>query len=222
MSVDRNPMREALPRLSAMLFAPAAATRDLGTRQVLSLGAVVFTGYFILSAVALPFGLKLLGPDDASLRPSWGAIGALLILQTVVTATMLSARWLFVAYVVWAFASAWGRSVPFIVGVGVVVLAEAPRLLENAFTLALIVLRSSPIESALDLRPPIGLNLFFAGLSPLMDAILNQVNLFQCWSVVLLGLGVKSVFRTTATAALLLASGLWLVGLSVRFSFAGS
>jgi hypothetical protein len=214
-----EPPREAFLRLSAMLYAPSAATVGLGAREVFSAAIVVFLGYLLLSVAALPLGLKALGAGEAAIRPSPTSIAALVALQATITTALLCLRWLFVAYVVWAFASAWGKPASFVAGLGVVVLAETPRLLENAFILTLIVLRRSPVQSTLDLRPPIGVNLYLDGLSLRMDALLNQLNVFELWHVAVLALGIRSVFHTSTGAALLLASGLWLMGLVIQVAF---
>lgn len=77
-------------------------------------------------------------------------------------------------------------------------------------------LKGDDIQSAQELQPPLGLDIFFGGLKGVPYAILNFFSIFEIWFIVVLGLGLASLARTSKTKAFLAITPAWLVPLLLR------
>lgn len=224
-AVDATPRRSnapaafALVRLVRMFYSPATATSGLQAREVLFAGLTVIALYTAVAALALPYAFRVLSGGRAPDVLAGSAMVGILGIQALINGGMLTLKWLVFGYALWAFGTPQGQRTPFRAALGVVVLAEAPRVLEEFFKLALVTLRGQHISTIADLSPPIGLNLLFSGLPPSVDALLNQFNLFEVWYVVVLAIGMRAALRTPPRVSAVLAAALWTFSLVIQSAF---
>lgn len=76
------------------------------------------------------------------------------------------------------------------------------------------------IESPYDLQPPIGLNLIFDTDSAPLNTLLESVNLFEIWYVILLGLGISIIFDFSKKLAMGIAITYWIFSVGVQVGLA--
>jgi hypothetical protein len=209
-------------RLFDLLLSPREVSRQLDGKDTAILAVLAIVGYATATALLQPFVFPFLSSEEVPGGTRLLARLTLVLVPALTALVALTVKWLFLAYPIWAFAGAWGSPRPFPAALTVAVSAELPRVVGRFFSVALVYLRPGGAQSMQDLTPPIGLNLCCRDLSPGWDAALNQVNMFEIWSIVILTAAVGSRFELSTRRAALLATVLWLavqvVQLSLGFS----
>ncbi len=77
-------------------------------------------------------------------------------------------------------------------------------------------LKGDDIQSTQELQPPLGLDIFFGGLKGVPYAILNFFSIFEIWFIVVLGLALASMARTSKGKAFVAITPAWLIPLLLR------
>jgi hypothetical protein len=203
-------------RPAQMLLSPSRAVENIARRDALVSGALMLLLLVAGALLMQPFALQVIRIAQPSFQLSGTTAVALMGLQAVSTMVIACAKWGTFAYVLWAFGSAWCRQVRFSSVLALVVLAEGVRVLEQAFTIGLLALTSDRIRSLADLQPPIGLNLIAPQATGAVAEILNRINVFEAWYVVLLIIGTRHLFQTTTRTASLIVGALWLATFAVQ------
>ena len=67
------------------------------------------------------------------------------------------------------------------------------------------------IRNAKDLKVAMGLNVLFSGLPPALDSILNSINVMEIWSLCLIVVGLRGMYRISRSIAVAVAGGYWFV-----------
>ncbi len=79
-----------------------------------------------------------------------------------------------------------------------------------------IKLKGDEIESVQQLQPPFGLDIFFDSLKGIPYALLNFFSLFEVWYIVMLGLSLAALARTSKGKAFLVITPAWFIPLVFR------
>lgn len=74
-------------------------------------------------------------------------------------------------------------------------------------------MKGDDIQSATELQPPFGLDIFFSGIKGPLLAILNFFSIFEIWYILILGLGLAYMARTSKGKAFAAITPAWLVPL---------
>jgi hypothetical protein len=77
-------------------------------------------------------------------------------------------------------------------------------------------MKGDDIQSVQELQPPFGLDLLFPGLKGVPFAVLNFFSIFEIWFIVMLGLSLAAMARTTKGKAFAAITPAWLVPLLLR------
>lgn len=77
-------------------------------------------------------------------------------------------------------------------------------------------LKGDDIQSAQELQPPLGIDIFFGGLKGVPYAVLNFFSIFEIWFIIVLGLGLASMARTSKGKAFVAITPAWLIPLLLR------
>ncbi len=89
-------------------------------------------------------------------------------------------------------------------------------MLQIVASYIVLSLKGDDIQSVQELQPPLGLDIFFGGLKGVPYAILNFFSIFEIWFIVVLGLGLASLSRTSKGKAFLAITPAWLLPLLLR------
>jgi hypothetical protein len=136
---------------------------------------------------------------------------------------MFAFRWIVTSYILWAIGASAGAARSALPYAAVVVMADAVLVLRELMIVGLIWLKHDGGVSALEL-PKIGLNLLFPLTSPLGNAILNEINVFSVWHVLVATIGLHAyagMSRRLAGASVILAWSAFF-GLGIAVSRIGS
>ena len=200
--------RGSVWRVANALWRPEEATLDVPLPQILiiaTLLVVLYTfssvaGFFVI--LSAPVGGTVFGPN---LTWSW----AFVVIPLVLTVVACLGKWILSAYPTWAVSLALGETRPFRAVLGLVVIAEIPRVLSRFFELGIVYLGRDHLRDVQDLRPAIGLDLVISDTAPVLDAVLRQVNMFEAGVVMILAAGIVSNFGVGYRRATIAAVALW-------------
>lgn len=81
---------------------------------------------------------------------------------------------------------------------------------------AVVSMKGDDIQSVQELQPAFGLDIFFSGLKGPLLAFLNFFSIFEIWSMVILGLGLAYMARTSKGKAFAAITPAWLIPLLLK------
>ncbi|HVT94642.1 MAG TPA: YIP1 family protein [Bryobacteraceae bacterium] len=81
---------------------------------------------------------------------------------------------------------------------------------------AVLRMKGDDIQSVQELQPPFGLDIFFSGLKGPLLAIVNYFSIFQIWYILVFGLGLAYMARTTKGKAFVATTPAWVVPLILK------
>ena len=181
---------------------------DIPWPQILTIGTLLVflytlasvAGFFVIRSA--PVAAMILGPN---LTWSWVFVVVSLFLAFV----SCLEKWIVTAYPTWAVSLALGEAGPFRAVLGLVVIAEIPRVLSRFFELGVAYLGRDHLRTVQDVSPSVGLDLLISDASPTLDAVLRQINLFEAGVVMILAAGIVSNFGVGYRRATIAAVAMW-------------
>lgn len=140
-------------------------------------------------------------------------------LATVLVPMLLFLRWLLFAMVLWLTSQLFLANVDFSRVLSVVAYSYIPILFRDAIVLFILWMRrSDAVNQPEALSAAIGLNLLLPHLRLPWSALAGNINIFECWYLCLLTVGLSKVSRTRWQKALAMTAPAWIFALLVQFS----
>ena len=187
--------------LGLFLLSPGAGVRTLAVKTPLLIPMLVLClGMVALNFLSIPFTDQLArtqlpeGLEPEQLEQIERFQQLVLHASVFLTPLTMACRWALIAGLLYLISVLANGRMHYRQSYALVVLASLPLLGETALNLVILFLRGvDSIAEPFDLMPPIGLSLLFSPQSPAWYSILNSVNLFEIWHMILLVLGISAL-----------------------------
>jgi hypothetical protein len=141
-----------------------------------------------------------------------------LLSQAAVLLLMLGFRWGVLTYIAWSLGAGAGAARNALPYAAVVIMADAVLLLREMLLGGILWMRDG--ASAGFEAPRIGLNLLLDNPAPAINAILNEINVFSIWHVLVVVIGLQAFAGVTRRMAIGIVAVAWTVLISIGVAVA--